>query len=166
MPEFLKDILSNHIILVPLMSWMVCQIIKFLISSVSDRKLRWERLFGDGGMPSGHSSVVMSMTAICAWLYGCASPLFAISGVVAVIVMRDAMGVRRETGKQTVSIKAIAEQLNFLLKERDVNIRTEKLKEFVGHTPLQVFFGMITGILVVVAYCWIRGIAYKSGIAF
>ena len=77
--------------------------------------------------------------------------------------MHDAMGVRREAGKHAESIKEIAEHINEFFKEKDVKIRTEKIKKLVGHTPLQVFVGAIVGLSVAVAVCGILHIHYKGG---
>ena len=72
--------------------------------------------------------------------------------VFAIVVMHDACGVRRETGKQAASIKELADALNDMVRDRDIEIKTERLKVLVGHTPLQVFFGALLGITVAVAY--------------
>ena len=123
-----------------------------LINLVIERKLSLERLFGDGGMPSGHSATVMALATVCGWTQGFGSAAFAISFILAVVVMHDACGVRRETGKHAASIKELAEALDSLVRERDYAVKTEKLKVLVGHTPLQVFFGAMLGITVAIVY--------------
>ena len=107
-----------------------------------NRRLDWTRLFGDGGMPSGHSATVMAMAARTGVLYGVGSFEFAVTLMLAIIVMHDAMGVRLETGKQAKVIKEIAQLLETL--GQDVT-NEEKLKEFVGHTPSQVVAGALLG---------------------
>ena len=107
-------------------------------------------------MPSGHSATVMALATTVGWMLGYDSPVFAIALVLAIIVMHDACGVRRETGKQAESIKELADAINSLVHEQDLKVRTEKLKALVGHTPLQVFFGAILGIAVAALYIFIR----------
>lgn len=146
------DFFQNPIIYVVIATWLVAQFTKFVITFLVEKKLRFERLFGDGGMPSCHSATVTSLFVLVGWYCGFSSPVFAITFIFSLIVMHDAMGVRRETGKQAASIKELAEAVNGIFKEKDKEIRTDKLKELVGHTPLQVFFGIIVGAIVAVAH--------------
>ena len=150
MMQIIKDIFTNPMVLVPAASWFICQIIKTVINLIVDRKFAFERLFGDGGMPSGHSATVASLAIIVGWIEGFGSALFAISAVLAMIVMHDAVGVRREAGKQAVSIKELANIINKAFLSKDNEIKTHNLKVLVGHTPLQVFFGVLTGIAVAI----------------
>ena len=163
MKEFLVDIFSNRILLAPLIAWAVCQLTKALTHLIIEREFSLERMLGDGGMPSGHSATVVSLAAMTGWSYGFDSAVFAIATVLAVIVMHDAMGVRREAGKHAESIKEIAEHINEFFKEKDVKIRTEKIKKLVGHTPLQVFVGGLVGLFVAISVCGVVNISYKSG---
>lgn len=149
--DFLK-ILTNSILLVPTCSWLIAQILKTIINAIMNRKIQWSRLFGDGGMPSGHSATVMALAMMCGFESGFDSVAFAIAAILAVVVMHDASGVRRETGKQAASIISMAEVINDYLSESDANIKTDKLKVLVGHTPLQVLFGALLGIAVAVVY--------------
>ena len=150
--EKILEIFTNELLLAPIAAWLIAQILKMLIHLVIERKLSLERLFGDGGMPSGHSATVMALATVCGWTQGFGSAAFAISFVLAVVVMHDACGVRRETGKQAATIKELAEALDSLVRERDYAVKTEKLKVLVGHTPLQVFFGAMLGITVAIVY--------------
>ena len=163
MKEIIEDIFTNCLLLIPIISWFTCQIIKVLVHLIFEREFSIERMFGDGGMPSGHSATVFSLMAAAGWAYGFDSAVFAISAILAVVVMHDAMGVRREAGKHAESIKEIAEHINEFLKEKDVNIRTEKIKKLVGHTPLQVFVGALIGLSIAIIVCAIVGISYKGG---
>ncbi len=146
------ELFTNDMLLASVSAWMIAQLIKMLINLIIERRFSFERLFGDGGMPSGHSATVMSLATVCGWTQGFGSALFAISFILAIIVMHDACGVRRETGKQAATIKELAEALDSLVRERDYAVKTEKLKVLVGHTPLQVFFGALLGITVAVVY--------------
>jgi acid phosphatase family membrane protein YuiD len=95
-------------------------------------------------MPSGHSATVSSLAVICGLICGTGTAEFAIAAIVAIVVCHDAMGVRRETGRQAVVINDLVEAFNELSK-KDV-LPEVKLKEFVGHTPVQVLAGILTGI--------------------
>ena len=91
-----------------LSAWVIAQIFKLIIYLIVNREFQIERLFGDGGMPSGHSATVTAAAVTTGFVSGFGSPLFAIATILAVIVMHDATGVRRETGKQAKVIKEMA----------------------------------------------------------
>ena len=145
--SFFEQFFSNTIFLTAAFGWLVAQVLKTLIHLIVSKKFVAERLVGSGGMPSSHSATVCALvTAVC-YEYGAGSFEFAISFVLSMIVMYDAMGVRRETGKQ-------AKLLNSVFFENILNLDgvflQEKLKEYVGHTPLQVVAGAVLGILLAV----------------
>ena len=143
--DFISDIISNRILMSAFWGWFVAQVLKTIIYVIVNKNFNPERLMGDGGMPSSHSATVMALVTSTFLTYGAGSFEFAISGVLALIVMHDAMGVRRQAGKQAVVINNMMDWF----KELDQDIPVEqKLKEFVGHTPLQVLFGAILGIVV------------------
>lgn len=160
--DLVKDFFTNPVILVPIGAWLIAQVLKVIIKLLVDHELSFERLFGDGGMPSGHSATVTSLMVMCGRCCGFGSVNFAISAILAVVVMHDATGVRRETGKQATSIKQIADIINGMFLEKDEAVRTEKLKEFVGHTPVQVFFGSLLGVIVAICAILISGLGYMS----
>ena len=145
-------IFTNAYLLIPIASWAIAQILKTIINAIMNKKVELSRLVGDGGMPSGHSATVTSLAVLCGLKAGFGSAIFAIAAVFAVIVMHDALGVRRETGKQAVSIIKISELLNDYLSEHNPNLKTDKLKVLVGHTPLQVLCGALLGAAVAVVY--------------
>ena len=142
--EWFTDLLSNPYLIISLSSWFVAQVLKVIINGIVNRKLSFERLVGDGGMPSGHSATVASLATICGILHGTASFEFAVSFVLAVIVCHDAMGVRQETGKQAVILNEIINSFTVLTGE---DLPEVKLKEFVGHTPIQVIAGILIGVI-------------------
>jgi len=134
------ELLSNPYLLTSLSCWFIAQLIKLITNFFIHKKIVWERLFGDGGMPSGHSATVSSLATIIGLMEGFTTPLFALAAVFAVVVCHDAMGVRQETGKQAV-------MLNEIIRILDKDALPEvKLKELVGHTPLQVMAGILLGI--------------------
>ena len=136
--NWLQDLFSNPFLISGLAAWLIAQILKTIIHFAVYKKLEVERLFGDGGMPSGHSATVASVCTMCGLVYGLGGVEFAISAILAIIVCHDATGVRRETGKH-------AEILNELLKSIETG-KPMDLKELVGHTPIQVFAGILIGI--------------------
>ena len=152
---FFAELISNPILMVPAVSWAIAQVLKVFINALVNRKFSLDRLFGDGGMPSGHSATVMALAAMVGIEQGFASPLFAVSAILAIIVMHDAMGVRREAGKQATAIISISRVIGDYFAEKDVEKKTEKLKVMVGHSPLQVVVGAILGVIVALGYFWI-----------
>ena len=146
------DIFKNDVLWIPFIAWLAAQLFKTVIYLIVEKKFDIKRLFGDGGMPSGHSATVGALAVMCGYVCGIDSPIFALSAILMIIVMKDAMGVRREAGKQAVSIKELADIINQAFAGKTEEIRTEKLKELVGHTPMQVFFGFVTGIAVSFGY--------------
>ena len=153
------DILRNDILIVSLTAWLLAQLIKIIINAIVNKTFSIERLFGDGGMPSGHSATVTACALMIGVHEGFASPLFALALVLAIIVMHDATGVRQEAGKHAQSIMDITNVLNQYLdyvNEEDNKVRNEKLKTLIGHTKLQVLFGALTGIGVVLVYLFVR----------
>ena len=138
-----NEILSNQVLVSAVAGWIVAQVLKTMLDFALNRTINWERMVGSGGMPSSHSATVCGLTTAAALHYGVSSFEFAVCFVLAMVVMYDATGVRRETGKQ-------AKLLNSILSENPLKLNAEvlqeKLKEYVGHTPLQVLAGAILGI--------------------
>lgn len=145
------DLLHNPFLITAISSWGIAQVLKMLINAAISRKFSLERLFGDGGMPSGHSATVSSLAVMSALVYGAGSFEFAISALFAIVVCHDAMGVRQETGKQAVVINEIVKTFSILTENK---VPQTKLKEFVGHTPIQVLAGIVLG--VINAFCMHR----------
>lgn len=137
------DLLTNPFLLTSLSSWAVAQVAKVIINWILTKKLDWERLFGDGGMPSGHSATVSSLALFTGLSLGFGSFEFAAAAILAVIVCHDAMGVRRETGKQAVLLNEMIKVFDTLASSQLPEV---KLKEFVGHTPVQVTAGILIGL--------------------
>ena len=135
---------QNPFLNVALLSWFIAQVIKTILHMMLTGKLSIERLFGDGGMPSGHSATVSSLAMLSGMVYGMDSFQFAVTAVLAIIVCHDAMGVRLETGKQAKLINEIQKAVEIITKKELPEV---KLKEFVGHTPSQVWAGVTIGLL-------------------
>lgn len=141
--DWLYDLLTNRFLITSVSSWFVAQLVKTVIHAIVNRKLDMTRLFGDGGMPSGHSATVTSLATLTALSYGLGSFQFAVTGILAIIVCHDATGVRRETGKQAVLLNELIKAFEVLSTKKLPEV---KLKEFVGHTPIQVLAGITVGI--------------------
>ena len=156
--EILKDIIFNHTLLSAIIAWAISQVLKFLINIAVEKKIDFSRMMGDGGMPSAHSATVTSLAVMAGCQAGFDSVQFAIALIFAIVVMRDAVGVRYEAGKHATSIKELAEAVNKVFLDKNSEIKTENLKVLVGHTPLQVFFGAIIGITTAIVYAVILAI--------
>ena len=147
--ELLKSIYSyNYILSVSLTGWLTAQVLKTIINAFLLGKFSLERMWGSGGMPSSHAATVCSLVVAAARVYGPHSAIFALSFVMAIIVMYDAMGVRRETGEQA---KILNRMLTDWMESEGAKapiLRDKKLKEMVGHTPFEVLGGAIVGVAV------------------
>lgn len=132
-------------IICPITALIICQILKFLIESIKYKKINIERLFnGSGGMPSTHTTFSTSLTMIIGYRLGFDSPIFAVSLIFTLITSYDALGVRYESGKQATAINLLFEKFS---KEKALK-GFKKLKEQLGHEPLEVFVGILLGIIV------------------
>lgn len=145
---FLYDLLSNEMLVTASAAWFVAQVLKTLIHAFVTKDFEIERMYGSGGMPSCHSATVTALATSSYFLHGLSSSEFAISVILAIIVMYDARGVRRETGIQAKVLNDLIELLTDI--HNDIMPLDEKLKEFVGHTPLQVVIGAILGFIIAV----------------
>jgi len=140
--EIIRQLISNRTLVSACSAWLVAQVIKTILYLIVNKTFDVSRLFGDGGMPSGHSATVTALATRAAMEYGLSSSIFAISAVLAIIVMHDAMGVRRESGRHA---QALNEIMLLLGDDMDFDM---KLKEFLGHSPSQVVVGAILGLVV------------------
>lgn len=143
---FFKELFSNELFVSAASAWFLAQILKTIIHSLITKDFNIERMYGSGGMPSSHSATVTALATSSYFLHGAASSEFAISIIMAIIVMYDARGVRLETGIQAKVLNDLIELLADVHNE--IMPLDEKLKEFVGHTPLQVIVGAILGFIV------------------
>lgn len=148
--DFSNDILKNHILISAIAGWCVAQVMKTLIHMFFTKKFVAERLVGSGGMPSSHSATVCALATATCYEFGANSFEFTISLILAIIVMYDAMGVRRETGIQA---RVLNEMMDVFADMGSDMSPQDKLKEFVGHTPLQVLIGAILGVIIAIVIC-------------
>lgn len=154
---FLDGLIRNPVFVAAVMGWFVAQVLKTLIHFMIHKEFIWERMVGSGGMPSSHSATVCALATATGICYGSSGFEFAIAIIVAIIVMHDAMGVRRETGIQA----QVLNEMIALFREMGTKMSVEdKLKEFVGHTPLQVWMGALLGILTGFITCQLMIVDY------
>lgn len=139
----LIDIFANPYLQVGLLAWFIAQLIKVLTVLVKYKKFDFRRFVGAGGMPSSHSALVTSMATTIGEIEGYNSLFFAFSVVMALIVMYDAAGVRRAAGKQAKVLNRIIEEM----ESNDLKFEV-RLKELLGHTPVEVFAGAVLGIVI------------------
>ena len=146
--NFFSELVGNVVFMSGACGWCVAQVLKTIIHLILNKEFVAERLVGSGGMPSCHSSTVCAFATACYLNYGAGSFEFGIALILAIIVMYDAMGVRRETGIQAKVLNEIIETFE-KMGHKELSAQ-EKLKEFVGHTPFQVLIGALLGILIAI----------------
>lgn len=153
----LTDLSGNLIFMSAFWSWFTAQTMKYVTTFYREGKWDWRVMFDSGGMPSSHTSLVVGLTTAIAYQYGLASPLFPLSLAFSLIVMYDAAGVRRHAGKQAAVLNRILE--NMFAGEA---ISEDKLKEVLGHSPLQVLAGAVLGVFIGVMYMHNFGSGYAA----
>ncbi|PIQ89157.1 MAG: hypothetical protein COV72_04530 [Candidatus Omnitrophica bacterium CG11_big_fil_rev_8_21_14_0_20_42_13] len=141
MHEFFDAILNNRVLIITIWGWFIAQSIKVFVGIITKKKFDFRWFVGTGGMPSAHASGASALATATGIHFGFASPLFALAVMFALVTMFDAQGVRRSTGKQAELLNRVMEDIYW--KGR---IQENRLKELIGHTPLQVIMGSILGI--------------------
>ncbi|PHV72367.1 hypothetical protein CS063_02495 [Sporanaerobium hydrogeniformans] len=145
--NYIAQISRNSVLWVSILSWFTAQVLKIVITLFEEHRLDLKLFFASGGMPSSHSSFVTALAVSIGQLYGYDSPFFAIAAVFSFIVMYDAAHVRLQAGKQAVMINQIIEILG------NPNLNPEqRLKEILGHTPVQVAAGAILGVVIALIF--------------
>jgi acid phosphatase family membrane protein YuiD len=141
---FFQEILSNHILKTTLLAWAIAQILKVFIVLWTQKRWDFTRLVGSGGMPSSHSALVTALATCVGKAFGFDSGEFALALTIAMVVMYDAAGVRRAAGKQAEVLNQILDDLYHHRTE----FNSKRLKELLGHTPVEVLAGASLGITV------------------
>jgi len=139
---FFTEILQNYAFWIALAAWFSAQLLKIFFEFLRTRRVRLGLIVSSGGMPSSHSSISAAVTTAIGLTEGFDSPLFALGAIVTMVVMYDASGVRRAAGNHA---KAINDLLAHL--ENSGVILDKKLKEMLGHTPLEVLAGALLGVV-------------------
>jgi acid phosphatase family membrane protein YuiD len=143
--DFLKLFGNNKILQVASVSWLIAQTIKVIHTFIVKKRFDFTRFVGSGGMPSSHASFVMGLTTAVGLIHGWDSAYFAIALCVSLVIMYDAAGVRRAVGKQAIILNRMLEDMQH---KRKKIITEQRLKELIGHTPIEVFAGAILGIII------------------
>lgn len=130
--------------------WFLSQLIKVVGGTVKEHKFNFRWLFDTGGMPSSHSASVSSLTTSTGLYYGFNTPIFLIVMVFSLITMFDAAGVRRNVGKQAAILNKMLDEV-----QQQGGFQERRLKELLGHTPVEVFAGAFIGILLTLIICQI-----------
>ena len=139
----LEQLFNNRMLWIAILSWFIAQLLKVIVTLWQEHRLDFSKFWASGGMPSSHSAFVMALTISIGQVYGYDSVYFAIAMVFSFIVMYDAAHVRLQAGRQAAVINQIIE----VLENPNLNPE-ERLKEILGHTPIQVLAGGILGIIV------------------
>jgi len=139
----LGNILDNHVLLTGLAGWFLAQMLKIPIGYLRTHRWNWALFFGAGGMPSSHSALVTSTAAAVGLHFGFDNPVFGVATAIAMIVVYDATGIRRQAGMQAQKINILVEEL---LKGHPIS--DKHLREVLGHTPLEAMGGVLLGLAV------------------
>lgn len=142
--NILFDIAGNRVIQAAFLGWASAQMLKVILTLILSRKFDHTRFLGSGGMPSSHSAMACAMLTTVGFREGFGSAVFALAFCFTGVVMYDAAGVRRSTGKNAAVINHLLDGL----AGKGFTFDEERLKELVGHTPIQVFAGALLGILI------------------
>lgn len=141
------DLIQNKFFVGTLSSWFIAQVIKVIINTITHKRLDFQWFVDTGGMPSSHTSSVTTLAALIGIELGFGTPLFAMSLLFAIITMTDAAGVRRAAGEQAAILNRIMDDVSHHKK-----IQREKLRELLGHSPIEVFVGIALGIIMALLF--------------
>ncbi|WP_079710938.1 divergent PAP2 family protein [Paraliobacillus ryukyuensis] len=146
-------LLENFPLWVALISIIFAQVVKIPIHLIATKEFKPGLAFSTGGMPSSHSAAVAAVTTGIGMEHGVDSGLFAVACVFSIIIMFDATGIRRQAGEQAIILNMLVKDFNYFIEEAKVWAKKEEyqkqeeLKELLGHQPIEVFFGGLTGII-------------------
>ena len=144
------SLINNRVLITGLLAWLIGQSLKFPLEYLLNKHWNWGILFSPGGMPSSHSALVTSVALVIGMQEGFGSPLFALAFALAVIVVYDAAGVRRQAG---IHAERINELMKTFLESR--RFPEGELKEVIGHTTFEVIAGILLGFLIAFTVNWI-----------
>lgn len=141
---YLQQFILNSVLITALIGWCAAQVLKIVFSW--DSGFDFKRIVGSGGMPSSHAAFVMALSFAVGFTEGFGSAVFAVAAVFSFVVMYDAAGVRRAAGQQATILNRIVKDLI----KADYSHTNRKLKELLGHTPIEVFAGAVLGIIIAI----------------
>jgi len=143
MRDFFVDFIHNKIFWIAIIAWLLAQSIKVFLGIFRERSFDFKWFVGTGGMPSSHVAGVVALSTSVGLNFGFDSGIFAVTFIFAIIVMFDAQGVRHATGKQAEILNKMVEDI-YLKKQ----VKEDRLRELIGHTPVQVLAGALMGGLI------------------
>lgn len=143
MKEIFAQLFKNRILFTTIFAWIVAQVIKVSIGVVREKKFNFRWFLGTGGMPSSHVAGASCLATSTGLKYGFDSIYFSICATFALVVMFDAQGVRRATGRQARILNKIMEDIYWQGK-----VQEGRLRELIGHTPIEIFAGFLLGIMI------------------
>ena len=143
---YFEQFFNNKVFFVVLFAWLFSCVLKGFLVWIKNRKLDMTRFMGPGGMPSSHSTIVTSLAMCIGFKMGFDSPVFVVCCAFALVVMYDASGIRRAAGQQAKMINMIIDAW----EETDPVEKQIRLKELLGHTPLEVWAGATLGVVIAV----------------
>ena len=146
MDNFISEAIKNKIFMTTLSAWVVAQTIKVMLGVIRERRFDFRWFVGTGGMPSSHAAGASCLATSVGVVHGFDSVYFALGASFALVVMFDAQGVRRATGRQARILNKITEDIYWQGK-----INEHRLRELVGHTPIEVIVGFLLGVAIAVA---------------
>ena len=147
MRDFFVQLSQNRIFVTVLVAWFIAQSAKVFLGAITEKRFNFRWFVDTGGMPSSHAATVSALATAIGLKYGLSSPIFAVTLVFAWIILMDAQGFRRSTGKQAETLNMILDDIYWKKK-----IKEERLKELLGHTPIEVLIGATIGILVAIIF--------------
>lgn len=143
MKQIFIEILKNNIFITTLSAWIIAQTIKVCIGIVAQKKFDFRWFVGTGGMPSSHAAGASCLAAAIGLEYGFDSVYFALAASFAIVVMFDAQGVRRSSGRQARILNKIMDDIYW-----QGRIKENQLRELIGHTPMEVIAGFLLGVII------------------
>ena len=144
MKSFFEAVFDNRILMVTILAWAVAQMAKVVIGIIVEKRFNFRWFVGTGGMPSSHAATVSALVTGVGLSSGFDSTIFVVSLAFAFVVILDAQGVRRATGKQAEVLNKMLDDIYW--KHR---IHEDRLKELLGHAPIEVLVGIVAGIIIV-----------------
>ena len=144
------EIITNKVLLISISGWAVSQLLTVFFGLVREKRLALRFLVSSAGMPSSHTALVCALATAVAMTQGLSSVAFAITAILALVVMYDAAGVRRAVSRQSIILNRIVREL---IDKRPRGEVEHDLREFIGHTPFQVIAGAALGIFI--AWLWL-----------
>ena len=143
--NFFVEVVRNRVLIATIASWLIAQTIKVLLGIIRQKRFDFRWFIGTGGMPSSHAASVCALATAVGITFGFYSPLFAVTVVFTIIVLFDAQGVRRTVGKQAEILNRVLDDIYWKRK-----ITEDRLKELLGHTPVEVLAGMVLGVIIAI----------------